>query len=451
MKVRLFLILVLTTGVVWLSAISWIFLSTRAEVERVLDARLLEAANMVSSLLVGQDVDASRVANLVTKRTQQHLSTYERQLSCQIWSLSGTLVGQSESAPNGELSANRTGFSETRIDGEMWRVYAVTNPALGVRVLVGDSLRVREGLVNDVVEGLLLPALLIIPVLALLIWLSVENGLAPIKNVVTALGIRSASDLTPLSSKGAASETALLIDALNGLFMRVADARDRERSFTAFAAHELRTPLAGLKTQAQVALASADPQNKERALGRIIQGVDRTSRLIRQLLDLASLESEGSIVRKSGVNPGKTLATLRDELLARHNRSACISVSGALFDIELVMDATLFTLAARNLLENALLHASPAGIVTCDLVVESNIVSVAINDSGAGIPEDELLRVTGRFFRGRSKTAAGSGLGLSIVELALSRTDAELALCNRVEGGLSARIVLSRQAMIGPV
>ncbi len=153
---RLFLILMITTGVVWMSAIAWIYLSTRAEVERVLDARLIEAARMVSSLITSQEIDPSRAAQIPPVVSAQHTS-YERQLSCQIWAFNGTLVGRSDAAPTTPLTESGDGFSETLVDGEIWRVYAVANADLGMRVLVGDNMRVRDRLVEDVIRGLRSP------------------------------------------------------------------------------------------------------------------------------------------------------------------------------------------------------------------------------------------------------------------------------------------------------
>lgn len=98
---RLFMILMITTGVVWMSAIAWIYLSTRAEVERVLDARLIEAARMVSSLITSQEIDPKRAAQIPAVEPTMHAS-YDRQLSCQIWALDGTLVGRSDAAPKSE-------------------------------------------------------------------------------------------------------------------------------------------------------------------------------------------------------------------------------------------------------------------------------------------------------------------------------------------------------------
>lgn len=448
MRARLFLILVMTTSVVWLSAVAWIYTSTRAQVESVLDARLMEAANMVSSLLVEQDVAPARAANIATKQVPQP-ANYERQLSCQIWSFEGNLLSKSDAAPSGELTKHRTGFAEAVVDGETWRVYAVENKDRGIRVLVGDTRRIRADLVGDVIKGLLLPAFLIMPLLAGLIWLSVRKGLAPLNRIAVALGSRGPSDLSPLAEQRPASEIVPVVNALNGLFRRVASARERERNFTTFAAHELRTPLAGLKTQAQIALASDDLDIRERALSQIVFGVSRTSRLVRQLLDLASVEARESSMATGSVNPGGALAMLRGEFLAQSWRNVQVVISQDLCTVELSLNADLFALAARNLLENALLHSPPAGAINCRIVeVAPDAVAVTIDDNGPGIPDDEIGRAKERFFRGRNKTAVGTGLGLAIAELALEQAGARLELLNRRQGGLSARVIVARNRIV---
>ena len=436
---RLIIILVLTTSLVWLSAIVWIFLSTRAEVEKVLDARLMEAGRMVSSLIVSQEIaiDPGQGAPAVLP-LREH-SAYDRQLSCQIWSLQGALIGRSKGAPDEKLTDQADGFSQTIIDGEVWRVYAVTNEQLGVRVLVGDSMWIRDRLVNDVIRGLLLPVLLILPILAVLIWLSVRQGLEPLRKIAVELEARHASDLSPIDDVNTAKEIAPVLQSLNGLFARVEGLREHERSFTAFAAHELRTPLAGLKTQAQVALASDEGEIRDQALRQIVIGVDRTGRLVRQLLDMAALESFERVSQGGVTEVGPVLRSLPDEL-ADPTRNVRIELSPELDSLSAQIEPELFTLAARNLLENAVNHSPPGAIVRCRCVSEGGNNLILIEDDGPGIPNDELPKITERFFRGRHKAAIGSGLGLAIVELALQRNGWHLQLRNREGGGLSVAI-----------
>jgi len=438
---RLFLILVLSTGLIWLAAVVWIFLSTRAEIETVLDARLMEAGRMVSSLISSQDIELASSDASLPRFSVPSNSSYDRQLSCQIWSLQGTLIGSSEGAPAQELSQHTDGFSETMIDGEAWRVYALTNPDLGIRVLVGDNLRMRDRLVSDVIRGFLLPAVLILPALAGLLWLSVKRGLAPLSRIAGDLERRPASDLSPIEDAEAAKEIRPVLRSLNGLFARVAGMRERERNFTTFAAHELRTPLAGLMTQAQVALATDKHELREKALRQIVVGVDRTGRLVRQLLDMAAIEAAEQPEAAGIIVPSENLYGLFDEL-APGRKNVSIAIAPELAEITLSMDPVLFELAARNLLENALHHSPEGGTVHCRLIEEGGQHLLVIEDDGPGIPEDELPRATERFFRGSNRAQVGSGLGLAIAELALHRSGSMLKLRNREAGGLQAVIVL---------
>ncbi|MBW8283633.1 MAG: sensor histidine kinase N-terminal domain-containing protein [Rhizobium sp.] len=451
-RLRLFAILLATTGAVWLFAVIWTYSNTQAEVERVLDARLTEAARMVSSLITDHHIDVAAAVDAANAREasgpfQQAEGGYSRQLSCQIWSLQGTLVSRSESAPATSLADHREGFSETEINGERWRVFAVINPTLGVRVLVGDSLEIRERLVGDVIKGLLLPALVILPLLALLIWLSVGRGLAPLNRIAASLSSRSATELHPLPEAPAPREIRPMIAALNSLFRRVEDVRARESDFTAYAAHELKTPLAGLRTQAQIAMRSDDPDTRNQALGQILSSVDRTSRMVRQLIDMARVDARDEVVARDHVDIPRLMAELSSELTpVATQRDVRITVSpdaqqGA---ICIQTDRTLLRLALRNLLENALQHAPAGTEAVCAISRLDDGVTIEIADLGPGMSATEQTRAVDRFYRGPLSASSGSGLGLSIVQMAVERLGGRLDFRNRAEGGLSVVMTLKR-------
>lgn len=443
-RTRLLSILLGSTGLVWLLAVIWIYLGTQAELERVLDARLMEAARMVNSLLTDRRVELALADGGTGAAAGFDLAQqpYERQLSCQIWSLDGILVGRSEHAPEERLTHAQSGFSETEVDGETWRVYTVKNTELGVRVMVGDSIAMRDRLVDEVIKGLVLPAALILPVLAGGIWASVRRGMAPLSDMADALSSRAATDLRPLADEKLPREIAPAVNALNGLFKRVAEAREREKSFTAFAAHELKTPLAGLKTQAQIALASSDGDVHANALRQISAGVDRTSRLVRQLLDLAAIEaSDGAPVLVMG-RPIEIVERLLAEM-PTGGRTIAVETSKG---IEARFDPAFLTIAVRNLIENAVKHSPEGGEVTVRLEGAGERVDISVEDEGSGIPVSELPRVTERFFRGRDRSQAGSGLGLSIADEAATRMGGSLRLENRDPHGLKAVLSLARGA-----
>jgi two-component system, OmpR family, sensor histidine kinase QseC len=437
-RARLFVILIGATAFVWLSAVAWIHAATRAEVERVLDARLAEAARMVGSLVADQRIALGEggppILVPAADAGDAEAGAYRRQLSCQIWSLDGDLVGRSAAAPDAPLGTHDEGFTTTQIGHELWRVYAVVDPALGIRVVVGDTLAVRAGLVNDVVAGLLLPALVILPVLAGLIWVGVGHGLRPMRALAQHLAGRPADDLRPVPPMDVATEIRPVIGALDGLFARVERARRRERDFTAFAAHELKTPLAGIQTQAQIARAADDTETAEAALGRIEAGIARTDRMVRQLLDMAAADADD-------LAAGDTVAVrILVEAAAAEIRPV-LEARAVSLEIEEAEPSTaprLLQLALRNVLENAAQASPPGGTIHCR--VDGGGVTVC--DTGRGVEEADLARIAEPFYRGRNTGCPGSGLGLAIVARVMARSRGALCCVNRPEGGLAVRLDL---------
>jgi two-component system sensor histidine kinase QseC len=422
LRLRLFATLLAATGIVWLAAVIWIYVGSRAEVEQVLDTRLQEAARMVASL-------ASSFENLPGKTAPAaiaQLGSYERQLSCQIWSLDGRMVAKSSGAPDKQLSSASSGFSSRTIDGETWRVYSVEDADHKLRVMVGDRLSLRERLVTDLIKGLMLPALLIAPLLGAAIWGSVGEGLRPLRRMAKDLGARSPDDMRPVETARAPIEVRPLAVAINGLLSRVEAARRHEREVTAFAAHELRTPLAGLKTQAQVALAAEDPKVMRRALEQMVAAVDRSARLVRQLLTIARLDADAAEAPRSRVKVGPLLAEIVSE--TPKHEGTTITIDASARDMILDTNADCLQLAMRNLHENAVQYTREGRITWT-----AGENSLSVEDEGPGIPPDELEKLGSRFFRGKLRSPIGSGLGLAIVKLALSKIGGELTISNRTD------------------
>ncbi|GLK56640.1 two-component system sensor histidine kinase QseC [Methylopila capsulata] len=445
LRVRLFATLIAATGALWLIAAAWIYVGARQEVEHVLDTRLQEAARMVASLVASGDLPAQSKPDAGTP-VIPGLGGYERQLSCQIWSLDDRLVARSSGAPDEKLSDSGAGFSERVVNGEPWRVYAVEDGAKGIRVLVGDRLGLREKLVGDLIKGLLWPAALILPLLGLVIWASVGRSLEPLSRIARELGRRDAEDMKPVDAGAAPSEIRPLTAALNGLFDKVERARRHEREVTAFAAHELRTPLAGLKTQAQIAVAAKDPAIRDRALGQILSAVGRTSRLVSQLLALARLDAEAP--ETAGSSIALEEAVLEALELSRAAGAAEVTISDGVRRACVRAPREPLLMLLRNLQENALEHTPPDGRAAWRLSADG--AALELHDEGPGAPEAELPRLTQRFFRGSAKVATGegAGLGLAIAAAAAERCGATLSFGNREDrSGFVARIAFAPGAI----
>ena len=438
LRARLFILLISATLAVWSAAAVWTYFSTRADVQRVLDRRLVEAAGMVSSLVQDSSGAISRPAPVQIPAGDQNRG-YSRQLSCQIWTLDWRLVGRSSSAPTAPLAAEGQGFSERSIQGERWRVYTLIERKHGLRILVGDNLSVRRNLVSDVLAGLLLPALVGLIALGVLIWSAIGRALVPIRRVAGELGKRHAGETDPLRTANADVELRPLVDAINDLFARLEILRANERHFVASAAHELQTPLAGLKAHSQIALAANDAETRERSLRSIQASVDRTSRLVQQLLDLSREEAEGVAPAVDWRHLGRAVNAVADEfapILQRQHLT--IRADDAVLRTEILIDEAGLLLCLRNLIGNAVEHAPTQSEIQITVEPKGGFVDVAITDEGAGIPPAEMQNITKRFVRGSRAKGLGSGLGLSIVELVLERADATLDLTNRVPSGLRA-------------
>lgn len=449
MKVRLFALLMLATSIVWLCGMAWIYSGSRQELERVLDGRLEEATRMVETLIANADVHMSTTVSglRLPKSTPQNgvhgvNDVNSVQLACQIWSIEGKLVGRSSDAPMTQLTHISSGFSNQDINGAGWRVYAREDRERGIRVLVGDSIAHRERLVRGLMWGLALPGLVVLALLGGFIWVAIREGLAPLRRLTSTLGQRSADDLGAIDIGKTPREITPVVGALNGLFAKVTKARDHERSVTAFAAHELRTPLAGLRTQVQVALAAGDAATRETALRNALVAADRTTRMARQLLALAQIDASEQDTAQEWIDAGVRLRSICDELRTKEKQVPAL-IEERLFGCRVLVDPDAFHLAVRNLTENAVQHTQGPDPVRWSLVLENGQASLTLDDQGPGIPADEIELVTKRFFRGRHKSPVGSGLGLAIAETALEKDRLSLRLQNRgVPSGLRAQITL---------
>lgn len=427
---RLFALVAAVTMLVWAGAATWTSLSTRAKVEQVLDRRLMESARMVAAL----DVPVAAIARRAPR------TPYDRELSCQIWSLRGELVSHSAGSPATPLATGEAGFSERWIGDEHWRVYTHVDARRGIRVMVGDNLSVRDRLVSGMMLGLLLPALAGLAALAILSWLSVSRGLRPLDRLAKTIEARSPDLLTPLGIEKTPTELAPLVRAMDGLLSRLAAARRAERNFVANAAHELLTPLAGLKTQAEVAQRASDETMRGHALERIVFSVDRTSRLVRQLLVLA--REEGRV--RDGPPPRTPLRTVLDEIAQTYGpladaKGVTLDMDRSCRDRTVAIEAEVLALALGNLVENAILHGAAGGAVQVTCIEQAGL-EIRVTDNGPGIPPDQRERLRRRFERGMGTDVPGSGLGLSIAEAAVVAAGGSLDLRSAEPHGLVAAI-----------
>ncbi len=440
LRFRLLLTLLPATLFIWLVAGVESYRMASHEAVEMLDGQLAQSAKLLMAQ-VHHEKNNEKIRSLATGGVNGELHPYEQPLEFQVWGKDGTLWLRSGNAPAAPL-AGQPGYRDILHDDQPWRMLAVWAADGEFQVQVAQSLADRERVALEVATRVGWPIVLALPLLGLLIYLAVRRAVRPLDVLADGLAVRSPDNLETLPENGETpAEVKPLVHALNHLLTRLRAALDNERRFTADAAHELRTPLAAIKIQSQVALASTREEDRLHALRQVQVGTDRASRLVDQLLRLARLDPLAGIKDTTDVRLDELAAQLADEMapMARQLGKSLVPVDTP-DDVVVRGDADLLRVALRNLVENALRHTPDGCEVTLGASLEKGLPLLWVRDTGSGVAEDELSRITERFFRGRDVTQEGSGLGLAIVRRVAELHGAHLELANHPEGGLIARI-----------
>jgi two-component system OmpR family sensor kinase len=326
-------------------------------------------------------------------------------------------------------------------DGD-WRVYRIDAQSQIVQVAQPMSLR-RDRAAASALR-VLVPVIVALPILAVLIWLVVSRGLAPLTGLARSLAARGPRALGPLPEAGLPDEVRPLVASLNDLLARLERALDRERAFIADAAHELRTPLTAVGLQLQVLERVPAGAEREQALERLKAGVQRAVRLVGQLLDLARQDEAVTDRLPTRVD----LATVAREVVAEQAPQAQARGIDLGLDASAAKaegDAESLRVALGNLVDNAIRYTPPGGKVDVRVRTEGGELVAEVLDTGPGIPPEERERVFDRFYRGGAAAGSGSGLGLSIVREIARRHGATVELRDRDGGqGFCARVRFRR-------
>ncbi|MGC9185331.1 MAG: sensor histidine kinase N-terminal domain-containing protein [Thiomonas sp.] len=313
-----------------------------------------------------------------------------------------------------------------------------SRPAAPVLVQVAQDMQARTRLARDIVQGVILPQFVVVPIFILLVWFGLGQGIAPLNELQSRIRRRRADDLSPIDEREAPEEIAPLVDSINSLFARLQQSLQTQKRFVADAAHQIKTPLAGLRTQAELALREADPEELRASLRQIGRSVERTTRLVNQLLALTRAENQGGAARAVF----ETI-DLRQPATEAMQELAMLALDKGLeleFDsppVPLPMrgNALLLHELIKNLLHNAITYTPSGGSVTLRLrstVADGPgaraVVQLQMDDTGPGIPEAERELVFEPFYRILDNGSEGSGLGLAIVREIARQHDADIAL-----------------------
>lgn len=299
-----------------------------------------------------------------------------------------------------------------------------------ILIQVAETLNKRHILANEILLGMLLPELLLIVLVGVLIWYGVKRGLKPLVALQQEIGNRSHRDLSPLPEQNVPSEVRSLIHAMNDLLARLSKALSVQQRFIADAAHQLRTPLAGLKTQTELALRQKDPDEVRDTLQHLNTATGQTTHLVNQLLSLARAEPGAG--RSQALQPLNLSDLARDtttEWVPRAiDRNIDLGLDAMPAAANIDGDALLVKELLGNLLDNAIRYTQPGGQVTVRVSTERDTVQLSVEDNGPGIPAAERERVFERFHRVLGSGAEGCGLGLAIVREIAQSHNAETRL-----------------------
>jgi two-component system OmpR family sensor kinase len=356
----------------------------------------------------------------------------------QVWDAAGVRLYYSN--PHREMPGFVAGgYADVDTREGRWRVFAVRSRNQVIQV--AQPLRVRNRMALEAALHVVLPLLLLLPVLGVVIWVLVSRGLAPLNRLARAVGRRTPAALAPLPEQQAPEEVRPLVQSLNDLLQRLAEALAAQQAFIADAAHELRTPIAALQLQAQLAERAGTEADRQAALADLKAGIQRAGRTVQQLLTLA--RQEPGLAGKPFA--AVALADLAAEVVAEQSalaRARNIDLGLAAADRAAAVhgDADGLRVLVTNLVENALRYTPAGGRVDVSVRQVDGRPRLEVRDTGPGIPASELPRVFDRFYRGSHTQEPGTGLGLAIVKAIADRHGARVNLRNAESGGLRVEV-----------
>ena len=429
---------------VWLGAAVLTWFDARHELDELLDGHLAQAAALLvvqQSRADGDDDDDDGVADAPS------LHKYAPKVAFQVFH-EGLLTMRSSNVQLTPMSDTAAGFSTVSLsDGASWRVFATHGAEHDVQVYVGEQIASRSAILWAVLRSVLLPLAFALPILALVLWWAVRQGLAPLRHLSQVLVQRQPQALEPVVLTDMSSEMEPMVQALNGLFLRIEHMVVSERRFTADAAHELRTPIAAIRAQAQVAQgAGADTAQRDHALQATLAGCDRAARLVDQLLTLARLEATSAEPTSPATLSPRVDLSLVTRRVAADLAPAALSRHQTLeleADVRCSMagDDLLLGVLVRNLIDNAIRYSPDGARIRVMVLAQDGQAILRVEDSGPGMTAPEMARLGERFYRVLGSGQQGSGLGWSIVRRIGAVSGGHLAVSrSALLGGLAVQV-----------
>ncbi|VWL94764.1 ATP-binding protein [Burkholderia lata] len=415
---------------------------------------MLESAAQLLLLSLPDAIDRLPEANAQAVVPNTAYGKYD--VAFQVW-VDGRNVMHSADAPGPALKADlRDGYGVSAGRGaahdETWRVYSLSDPAGRIHVQTGGPATTWQEKASNALQLGLFNTAVMLGMLGVVIWWVIRWSFGPVRDVQRAIQHKAAFDFSPLPLVTLPRELRPLVESFNRLLARLNQAVDTERRFIGDAAHELRTPLAALSAQAEVALQADSLADKNEALRRLATGVERSARLSGQLLELARLDAGSRVDQHGPVDLSRLVALIASDFDATaHARRQTVRI--AVEPVRVWGDLDEIAIAVRNLIDNALRYGRDGGRVeiTCDSPADADgaQVRLRIADDGPGVPVGERERIFERFYRVPGTVPPGSGIGLSLVARIADAHGGSVEVAAGI-GGDGLAVVLSFPIWVDP-
>jgi two-component system, OmpR family, sensor histidine kinase QseC len=406
---RLLLFVLICAPVVW-GVAAWFSVDrAREETDELFDTEIIRLARQVQATLGGLAQPDQALPPPPGPTGEADL----RDLAIAVWDGAGRVLLRDREGAQIPYRADAVGFVSLTVHGEPWRVYYLQSPLGSWLVAAGQNLNERDELVWGLLGAQLVPWLLVLPVLLLAMAWRTAQAMAPVRALTTELQARAADNLQPVQLAQAPTELRPLLAAMNGLFGRTAATLERERRFTADAAHELRTPLAVLRAQWDLLQQAPDEAARLQAVQQLDRGLGRMDRLVAQLLALSRLDATDRVQQPQPVAWSPIVEEVLSDVLALADRRQIeLAVEGDPGRFVWQGDAALLTMLLRNLVDNAVRYA-PAGTT---VLLRFEAQALCVENGGPALAPETLARLGQRFWRREGQGENGSGLGVSIAQ-----------------------------------
>jgi|WetSurMetagenome_2_1015567.scaffolds.fasta_scaffold06049_7 two-component system, OmpR family, sensor histidine kinase QseC len=438
LKSRLLVLLITLITCGWLLIAFYVHQETKHEISELFDANLAQSANVIYQLLAHEILEHHHLKSLSEPKPIIYFKVhYDRKVAFLIRDLKGNLIAKSTHAPLFSIPQTEQPaiyqdiqvpplspvpqikqpaiYQDVQIDKYWWRVFTLKTP-YGI-LQVAERKDIRGELIKEIIWQMLRILLWSLPFLTILTYVSIRHGLKPLQRIANDIAQRSPEQLQLIDNKDIPLEIKSLVDTLNNLFQRLNQTFENERRFTADAAHELRTPLAGLKLQAEIALQNPNNELRSQALQNILIGVEQAHHLVVQLLTLARIDGDQHLEMKTIDLKAIVEKIIKMSISQAIEKQQDFGLTMLTNDTQIQGNPEALEILLRNLVDNALRYTPDNGEITISIErLESKQLCLKVKDNGDGIPQEKISKIFERFYRGEHQHIQGSGLGLSIVK-----------------------------------